>query len=84
MKSKKENPYKEVLTQLVIDVFEKNNNQLMNYKQVAAKLNITDTDSKVTIADILVTHPNMVTSNNPKEANSNFVNSTYISSELSI
>lgn len=53
MKSKKENPYKEVLTQLVIDVFEKNDNQLMNYKQVAAKLNITDTDSKITIADIL-------------------------------
>jgi ribonuclease R len=53
MKSKKENPYKEVLTQLVIDVFEKNGNQLMNYKQVASKLNITDTDSKITIADIL-------------------------------
>ena len=53
MKSKKENPYKEVLTQLIIDVFEKNGNQLMNYKQVAAKLNITDTDSKITIADIL-------------------------------
>ena len=53
MKSKKENPYKEVLTQLVIDVFEKSGNQLMNYKQVASKLNITDTDSKVTIADIL-------------------------------
>lgn len=53
MKSKKENPYKEVLTKLVIDIFEKNGNTLMNYKQVAAKLNITDTDSKVTIADIL-------------------------------
>ncbi|MCA5006226.1 ribonuclease R [Sphingobacterium bovistauri] len=53
MKNKKENPYKEVLTQLVIAVFEKNTNQLMNYKQVAAKLNITDTDSKIIIADIL-------------------------------
>ena len=53
MKSKKENPYKDVLTQLIVDVFEKNDNQLMNYKQVAAKLNITDSDSKATIADIL-------------------------------
>ena len=53
MKSKKENPYKDVLTQMIIDVFEKNGNQVMNYKQVAAKLNITDTDSKITIADIL-------------------------------
>lgn len=53
MKNKKENPYKEVLTKLIIDVFEKNGNQLMNYKQVAAKLNITDAESKVAIADIL-------------------------------
>lgn len=53
MKTKKENPYKDVLTQLIIDVFEKNGNQLMNYKQVAAKLNITDSDSKAIIADIL-------------------------------
>lgn len=53
MKNKKENPYKEVLTKLIIDVFEKNGNQLMNYKQVAAKLNITDAESKAAIADIL-------------------------------
>lgn len=53
MKSKKENPYKEVLTQLIIDVFEKSGNPLLNYKQVASKLNVTDTDSKVAIADIL-------------------------------
>lgn len=53
MKSKKENPYKEVLTQLIVDIFEKSGNTALNYKQVAAKLNITDTVSKVTISDIL-------------------------------
>ena len=53
MKSKKENPYKEVLTQLIVDIFEKSGNTALNYKQVASKLNITDTDSKVTISDIL-------------------------------
>ncbi|ERJ60931.1 ribonuclease R [Sphingobacterium paucimobilis] len=53
MKSRKENPYKEVLTQLIVDIFEKSGNPLLNYKQVAAKLNIQDSDSKVAIADIL-------------------------------
>ena len=53
MKSKKENPYKEVLTQLIVDIFEKSGNTSLNYKQVAAKLNITDSDSKTTISDIL-------------------------------
>lgn len=53
MKAKKENPYKEVLTQMIIDVFEKSGNKLLNYKQIASKLNIHDTDSKVAIADIL-------------------------------
>ncbi len=53
MKSRKENPYKEVLTQLIVDIFEKSGNQALNYKQVAAKLNISDSDSKVAIADIL-------------------------------
>lgn len=53
MKSKKENPYKEVLTQLIVDVFEKSGNTALNYKQVAAKLNVKDSDAKVAIADIL-------------------------------
>lgn len=53
MKTKKENPYKDVLTQMIIDVFEKSGNKLLNYKQVASKLNVEDTDSKVAIADIL-------------------------------
>ncbi len=53
MKSKKENPYKEVLTQLIVDIFEKSGNNPLNYKQVAAKLNISDADSKTAILDIL-------------------------------
>ncbi len=53
MKKKRDNPYKEVLTQLLVDIFEKNNNVALNYKQVAAKLNIVDADSKQAIADIL-------------------------------
>lgn len=53
MKQRKENPYKEVLTQLIVDIFKKNNNTALNYKQVASKLNIVDTDSKVAIADII-------------------------------
>lgn len=53
MKSTKNNPYKEVLTKLILGVFEKSSNQLFNYKQVASKLNLSDTDSKVAIADIL-------------------------------
>ena len=53
MKQRKENPYKEVLTQLIVDIFEKNNNSPLNYKQVASKLNVVDTDAKVAIADII-------------------------------
>lgn len=53
MKEKKNNPYKEALTRLIVDVFEKSGNKPFNYKQVSAKLNLSDTDSKVAIADIL-------------------------------
>lgn len=53
MKEKKNNPYKEALTRLIVDVFEKSGNKILNYKQVSAKLNLADTDSKVAIADIL-------------------------------
>ncbi|TDS12451.1 ribonuclease R [Sphingobacterium paludis] len=53
MKQRKDNPYKEVLTQLIVDIFEKSNNSPLNYKQLAAKLNLGDADSKVAIADIL-------------------------------
>ena len=53
MTQKKENTYKEILTQLIVDVFEKSNNAPLNYKQVAAKLNLNDSDSKDAISAIL-------------------------------
>ncbi len=53
--SKKEanNTIKQVLTQLVLNVFEQNGNQQLNYKQVSAKLNILDPASKAVILEIL-------------------------------
>jgi len=42
-----------VLTQLVLDVFEQNGNTPLNYKQVSAKLNIRDPESRDVIGDIL-------------------------------
>jgi len=42
-----------VFTQLVINVFEANGNQQLNYKQVAAKLNILDPQSKAVILEVL-------------------------------
>jgi ribonuclease R len=44
---------KQVLTQLVLNVFESNGNQQLNYKQVSAKLNILDPQSKAVILEIL-------------------------------
>jgi len=44
---------KQVLTQLVLQVFEENGNQSYNYKQVSARLNIPDPESKETILEIL-------------------------------
>ena len=53
--SKKESNHtiKEVLTQLVLNIFEQNSNQSLNYKQVSAKLNILDPQSKLVILEIL-------------------------------
>jgi len=53
--SKKEanNSIKQVLTQLVLNVFEQNGNQPLNYKQVSAKLNILEPQSKAVILEIL-------------------------------
>jgi ribonuclease R len=53
--SKKEanNSIKQVLTQLVLNVFEQNGNQPLNYKQVSAKLNIIEPQSKAVILEIL-------------------------------
>lgn len=53
--SKKTNSlsFKHVLTQMVLDVFEKNGNKPLNYKQVSAQLNITEAEGRAAIHDIL-------------------------------
>ena len=53
MANKKTSAFKHVLTQLVSDLIEKSGNKPMNYKQVAAGLNLTDTESRDAIRDIL-------------------------------
>ncbi|MGK6351121.1 ribonuclease R [Parapedobacter sp. DT-150] len=53
MSNKKTNAFKQILTQLISDVIEKSGNTPMNYKQVAAKLNLADPESRTAILDIL-------------------------------
>lgn len=53
MAKKKSANIKFVLNQLVSDIFEKNSNQPLNYKQVSAKLNLNDAESRETILEIL-------------------------------
>ncbi|WP_353126408.1 ribonuclease R [Parapedobacter pyrenivorans] len=53
MASKKTSAFKHVLTQLISDLIEKSGNKPMNYKQVAAKLNLADPESRDAIRDIL-------------------------------
>ncbi|WP_129714079.1 ribonuclease R [Pedobacter sp. SYP-B3415] len=53
MAKKKSSHLRLILLKLIGDVFEKNSNQLMNYKQVSAKLNLNDQESRDTIYDIL-------------------------------
>jgi ribonuclease R len=52
-KNKKSSSIKQVLTQMVLDVFEQNGNTPLNYKQVSAKLNINDLESRDIIFEIL-------------------------------
>src|ERR1700743_2037717 len=52
-KNKKSSSIDQVLTQMVLDIFEQNGNTPLNYKQVSAKLNVRDPDAKYTILDIL-------------------------------
>src|SRR3954468_11589098 len=52
-KKKHSSTIDQVLTQMVLDVFEQNGNTPLNYKQVTAKLNIRDPEAKHTILDIL-------------------------------
>src|SRR6201996_1189604 len=52
-KNKKSSSIKQVLTQMVLDIFEQNGNTPLNYKQVSAKLNIHDPESRDIILEIL-------------------------------
>ncbi|HUH18173.1 ribonuclease R [Albibacterium sp.] len=49
----KNNTFKNILTQLITEVLQKSGNQALNYKQVSAKLNLPDQDSKLGIQEIL-------------------------------
>lgn len=53
MAKKKSSHLELVLIQLISDVLEKSNNEALNYKQVSAKLNITDAASRETILELL-------------------------------
>jgi ribonuclease R len=53
MAKNKSSQLKQVLTQLIGDVLEKNNNEALNYKQVSALLNISDSASRETILEVL-------------------------------
>jgi ribonuclease R len=51
--SKNKAHFKEVLSSLIIEVFQKSGQQLLNPKQVSAKLKLDDADARDTIAEIL-------------------------------
>jgi len=52
-KKKNNSSVKQVLTQMVLDIFEQNGNTPLNYKQVAAKLNVRDPEARDIIYEIL-------------------------------
>jgi len=52
-KNKSSSSIKQVLTQMVLDIFERNGNTPLNYKQVSAKLNVNDSESRNIILEIL-------------------------------
>jgi ribonuclease R len=52
-KKKNNSSIKQVLTQMVLDIFEQNGNTPLNYKQVSAKLNVRDPESRDIILEIL-------------------------------
>jgi ribonuclease R len=52
-KNKNSSSINQVLTQMVLDIFEQNGNTPLNYKQVSAKLNVREPEAKNTILDIL-------------------------------
>ena len=52
-KKKNNSSIDQVLTQMVLDIFEQNGNTPLNYKQVSAKLNVRDPEAREVIFDIL-------------------------------
>lgn len=52
-KKKNNSSIKQVLTQMVLDIFEKSSNAPLNYKQVSSQLNINDQESREIILEIL-------------------------------
>jgi ribonuclease R len=52
-KKKNHSTIDQVLTQMVLDIFEQNGNTPLNYKQVSAKLNVRDPEARQVIFDIL-------------------------------
>lgn len=54
MAKNKNAQFKQVLTQLIADIFEKNRNIALNHKQVASRLNLSDSASVETILEVLV------------------------------
>ena len=53
MAKKKNNAFRKTLTQMIVDIFEKSGNKALNYKQIAGKLQVTDSLSKDSIRHIL-------------------------------
>lgn len=51
----KNSTFKNIITQLVNEILQHSGNQALNYKQVSAKLNLSDEDSKIAIQEILKT-----------------------------
>jgi len=49
----KNSTFKHILTQLITEVLQKSGNQSLNYKQVSAKLNLPDQESKMGVQEIL-------------------------------
>lgn len=52
-KKKSTHSVKQVLTQMVLDIFDQNENEALNYKQVSAQLNVRDPESRDIILEIL-------------------------------
>src|SRR5690606_15657938 len=53
MATKKESTIKNILIQLIVDVLEKSGNKPLNYKQVAAALNISEDEERQAIRELL-------------------------------